>query len=311
MIKVSIIIANNLVNWSFPKQVLRRGLEVIVVNNGITGPGNACKARNKGARQAIGEYLLFLDNDTLVKKGWLDRVVKFMDKHPEVGAGQLKLLKIDNNQFDSAGEKITGNGFLAERAQGAKDRGQFDQPEPIFSGKGAAMLVRRKIFEKIQGFDEDYGYYWEEPDLFWRVWKSGNRVVFLWMGMVRHVYNSQQKPLPKEVAANTVYLGCRNHYLTIIKNAVGWRLPWMLLWVGLAWLNLEIMFLIKGKWQQALAIERATFWIIFRLGSVIKKRQWVQKNLKSSDGWMKQVLASRGWNWYVGKGLAYISGREF
>ena len=306
MIKASVIVANHWPDYQFPQAGKESWLEVIVVNS-----TNPCWARNEGAKKAKGKYLVFLDNDTQVAKGWLDRVVKFMDKHKEVGAGQLKLLKIDNNQFDSAGEKITGNGFLVERSQGVKDRGQFDQDEAIFSGKGAAMLVRRKIFEKIQGFDEDYGYYWEEPDLFWRVWKSGNRVAFLWMGTVRHAYNSKQKPLPKEVAAKTVYLGCRDQYLTISKNAVGWRLPWMLLWVGLAWLNLEIMFLIKGKWPQVWAIERAWFWLVGHFKVVMKKRRWVQKNLKSSDGWMKQVLASRGWNWYVGKGLAYITGKVF
>ena len=59
VIKASVIVANNLANWSFPKQVLGPGLEVIVVNNGIDGPGNPCWARNQGAKKAKGKYLVF------------------------------------------------------------------------------------------------------------------------------------------------------------------------------------------------------------------------------------------------------------
>ncbi|MCX6816278.1 MAG: glycosyltransferase family 2 protein [Candidatus Beckwithbacteria bacterium] len=302
MIKVSIIIANNLANWSFPKQGLGPGLELIVVNNGIIGPGNPSKARNDGASQAKGKYLVFLDNDTQVKKGWLDQVVKFMDKQPKVGAGQLKLLRMGSNKFDSAGDLLTNNGFLVERAREAEDRGQFDKADKIFSGKGAAMIVRKNVFAKIGGFDETYVYYWEEPDLCWRIWQSGYEVRFLWMGQVYHSYGTKAKPIPKVPAAGQVYLACRNQLMTIIKNAFGWRRWRMLFWVSLSWLGLEIMFVIKGKWRQAWAIERAWFWLLWH---------WPKQQLKGNDQWLEQVTIKRDWEWYIGKGLAFISGRGF
>lgn len=301
MIKVSIIIANNLAHWSFPKQVLGPGLEAIVVNNGITGPGNPCKARNDGARKAKGKYLVFLDNDVTVKKGFLDKAINYLNQHPQVGAGLLKLLRSGTNKFDSAGELITTNGFLVERARRAEDKGQFDRDEVIFSGKGAGLVINKKVFEQIGGFDENYVYYWEEPDLLWRVWQAGYEVRFLWMAKAYHDYGTKLKPIPKQPAAGQVYLACRNQLMTIIKNARTRRLK-MLFWVGLSWLGLEIMFLFKGQWQRVWAIERAWFWLLFH---------WPKQRIKGSDRWLEQVTIKRNWQWYMGKCLAYISGREF
>lgn len=337
--KVSVIIANHRADKLFFNTVesvlksLPSWAELIVVNNGMKAKesdkvrrwlkgkpvklinlqtGNPAKARNAGVRASQGKYLVFLDNDTQVKQGWLDKVVGYMEENKRVGAGQLKLLRLDRKKvFDSAGDKLTSNGFLAERAREAEDKGQFDQAEPIFSGKGAAMLVRRKVFDKIGGFDEDYVYYWEEPDLFWRVWKVGYEVRFLWMGTVYHAYGTKDKPIPKVPVSSQVFLAYRNQVMTVWKNAVGWTRWRMLFWVGLSWVGLEVFFLLKGKWQQAWAIERAIFWLVRNRGRVARKRSWVQKNLKSDDEWMKQVMIKQGWGWYVGKGMSYVLGRPF
>ncbi|KKS79558.1 MAG: Glycosyl transferase family 2 [Candidatus Beckwithbacteria bacterium GW2011_GWA2_43_10] len=301
VIKASVIIANNLAHWSFPKQVLGPGLEVIVVNNGINEPGNPCRARNYGARKAKGKYLVFLDNDVTVKKGFLNKAINYLDQHPKVGAGLLKLLRSGTNKFDSAGELITANGFLVERARRAEDQGQFDKADKIFSGKGAGLVIRKEVFNRIGGFDENYVYYWEEPDLLWRVWQAGYEVRFLWMAKAYHDYGTKLKPIPKQPAAGQVYLACRNQLMTIIKNAQKYRLR-MLFWVSLSWLGLEIMFVIKGKWQQAWAIERAWWWLL---------RHWPKQQAKGDDQWLKQVMIKQDWQWYLGKCLAYISGKEF
>ena len=296
MIKASVIVANHWPDYQFPKAGKESWLEVIVVNS-----TNPSWARNEGAKKAKGKYLVFLDNDTQVKKGWLDKVIKFMDQHSKVGAGQLKLLRMGSNKFDSAGDLITNNGFLAERAREVEDQGQFDKAEKIFSGKGAAILVRKDVFAKINGFDEAYVYYWEEPDLFWRVWQVGYEVRFLWMGTVYHNYGTKAKPIPKQPAAGQVYLACRNQLMTIIKNAQSRRLR-MLFWVSLSWLGLEIMFVIKGKWKQAWAIERAWWWLV---------KHWPKQRRKSNDQWLEKLLVKKDLSWYLGKGAGYVSGRPF
>ena len=338
-VKVSVIIVNH--NWdklfkNTINSICNKGrtfvtMELIVINNGLCGDmaskvdkwlkgkpvrllqiqeANPSRARNIGAKVARGKYLLFLDNDTKLGEG-LDRVVSYLDKHSRVGAGQLKLLRTGESKFDSAGEMVSRNGFLVERAREAKDEGQFDHDDLIFSGKGAGMVVRRDVFEKVGGFDEAYVYYWEEPDLFWRVWKSGYEVRFLYMGVVEHAYGTKLKPIPKETAVRQTYLACRNQVMTVYKNGVGWIRVKMLIRIGLCWLGLELLFLVRGKWRHVWAIERATFWWIGNVFKLIRKRRWIKKNLKSDDKWMERVLVKRGVGWYAGKAFAYISGRPF
>ena len=338
--KVSVIIANHRFDELF-KATIRSllqvpYLELIVVNNGLDGEragkvqawlkgknvrllqiqgGNPSKARNVGAGVAKGKYLLFLDNDTKLVGG-LDKVVGYLDKHPKVGGGQLKLLRMKINKgrflvYDSAGEMLTRNGFLVERAREVEDKGQFDKPDLIFSGKGAAMMVRKDVFEKIKGFDQDYIYYWEEPDLMWRVWKSGFGVRFLYMGVVEHAYGTKLKPIPKQTATDQVYLACRNQMMTILKSAEGKSRRRMILKAGLSWLGLQGMFLLRGQWQHNMSVERAFLWLMFHSGVVRRKRKWIRKHLPSNDEWMKRVLVERDWKWYVGKALAYVSGRPF
>lgn len=362
LVKVSIIIANH--NWDelfrkTVKSVLRaltvtnQQVEVIVVSNGMgvggvdgiekaekvrqylqgkpvrllqLQEGNPCKARNLGAKIAEGKYLVFLDNDTWVEEGWLDRVVKYLDKHPRVGGGQLKLLRTKNllvtNQqverrvirrwvYDSAGEMITKDGFLVERAREAEDEGQFDQADLIFSGKGAGLVVRRSVFEKVGGFDEDYIYYWEEPDLFWRIWKAQYEVRFLWMGVLYHAYGTKLKPVPRVPMEAQVYLACRNQVMTILKNGEGSYRRRMLVRVGFSWLGLGSLFLLRGRLKQAWAVKRAWQWLVWHWGEIKEKRRWISGEFKSDDGWIERLLVERDFKWYLGKAKAYISGKPF
>lgn len=295
MIKASIIVANNRSDYQLPKLGQNPKLEVIVVDS-----GNPSWARNKGAKQAKGKYLVFLDNDVVVKKGFLDKVIVYLDQHSQVGAGQLKLLRMGSNKFDSAGDLLTGWGFLAERAREAADKGQFDKADKIFSGKGAAIIVRKNVFKKIGGFDASFIYYWEEPDLFWRVWRLGYQVRFLWMGQAWHAYGTKLKPIPKVPATTVVYLSCRNQLKTIIKNAPDKYFKKMLTGVILAWIGLGVLFFIKGNWRQAGAVIKALSQIKLKSG----KREKAQL-------WLDQLLVRQAWYWYLGKGASYVTGKPF
>ena len=116
----------------------------------------AAKARNRGVKQASGEYLFFVDNDTVVRTGWNKEIGNFFERNKDTGAAQVKLLKMHTSKYDSAGEMISSLGFLVERARRADDIGQFDQEEEIFSGKSAGMIIRREVFKDLGGFDSDY-----------------------------------------------------------------------------------------------------------------------------------------------------------
>jgi glycosyltransferase involved in cell wall biosynthesis len=127
---------------------------------------------------ARGQYLLFLNNDTLVKPGWLDELVQTFEQVPNVGIAGSKLLFPDG-KLQEAGGIIwrLGDGWNWGRGR--------DPNEPAFSFlrdadwvSGAALMIERPLFEQLGGFDEYYApAYYEDTDLAFRVRALGKRVV--------------------------------------------------------------------------------------------------------------------------------------
>lgn len=289
-----------------------RLLKIVALAQNV-GPA---EGRNLGVKKSQSQHLVFLDHDTEVGEDWLSRPLAYLENHPQIGAAQLKILKMSTDRvYDSAGEKLTNFGFLSERARSAEDVGQFDKVEDIFSGKTAAMIVQREVFNKIGGFDEDYFMYWEEPDLCWRIWKLGYRVVFLPRGKVWHAYGTKEKKVSPAWDTQITYLGCRNQIATIAKNGVGWQGLRMFLAVLSIWTILFLMFIARSDFKKARAVLSAFGYLLANRKTLLNKRAELKKRLGSqfaSDKyWFDRVQDKRGLSWYWGKGLAYLTGKPF
>lgn len=299
----------NLIKKKFGRQ---KNLRLIAFKKNV-GP---IVGRNIAAAKSQGKYLVFLDYDTEVGQNWLNWAIDYLDHHPKIGAGQLKILKMGSNHlYDCAGEKLTEFGFLVERARGVKDLGQFDQVKKIFSGKSAAMIIKRNVFEKVGGFDNDLFMYWEEPDICWRIWKAGFEVVFLPQGLAWHAYGTTAKPISKAHLNWITQQGCRNQFTTIIKHATGIYLFKMLLATTLIWLAFLVIFLIRLNFSKAKAILKAFSWLATHPLFLIKKRVELKKRLGEKffqdQLWLPKVIVQKDLRWYFGKAWAYLEGRPF
>ena len=133
---------------------------------------------NAGAAAAKGKYLLFLNNDTLVRDGWLDELVETFEQVPNIGIAGSKLL-FEDGKLQEAGGIIwrLGDGWNWGRGR--------DPAEPMFSYlrdvdwvSGAALMIEAEVFQSLGGFDPIFapGYY-EDTDLAFRVRALGKRVV--------------------------------------------------------------------------------------------------------------------------------------
>ena len=162
----------------------------LVKNDQNYGYAGGC---NRGAGAADGEFVVFLNNDTVQDHHWLDGLVDFMNLNPNVAAVQPKILNFfEREKFDYAGGAggwldvlgfpfVRGRVFLEREA----DEGQYDKMRPIFWASGTAIMVRKYDFETAGGFDETFFAHQEEIDLCWRfhlmgreVWSSPGSVVF-------------------------------------------------------------------------------------------------------------------------------------
>lgn len=261
--------------------------------------------RNIGAQHATGKYLFFLDLDTTVQKGWHREIVDYFTIHKNTGVAQPKILIKDTEKFDYAGDLLGPFGFLIERSLSAKDAGQFDRPDLIFSMKGAGMIMRAKTFQEVRGFDKDYEYLWEEPDLTWRAWLRGYEVRFLPSVTIWHAYGAKKKQYYFD--NKVFYRGCRNTITTHIKNLGTINLFKILPLNIFCWLLLSLLFLIKFDFPKSWALLMGIASNILILPKTLKKRRTIQRNRRINDEYLfSKVGDKKSMGYYVNKAYTYI-----
>jgi GT2 family glycosyltransferase len=161
----------------------RGGFEVIVVDNGSEEPDARAippeldrvkvipseenigfgAANNRGAAQARGDILLFLNTDTQLTGPILADVEDHFRTHPKCGIAGLALSNADGTAQPSSGR------FPTVRSEWRTKRRVNLSDQQADWVTGAALAVRRDVFEMMGGFDERFFLYFEDIDLFRRV----------------------------------------------------------------------------------------------------------------------------------------------
>ena len=150
-------------------------------NRGFTG---AC---NRGMREAAGEFVALLNNDTEVETDWAAQVIKALDENPEVGIVACKMLMHDQRErFHTAGDFFAIDGSAGNRGFGEIDHGQYDRGDYVFSACGGAAVYRRGMLEEIGFLDDDFFFLLEDVDIAWRAQLAGYAVWFAPGAVVYH-----------------------------------------------------------------------------------------------------------------------------
>ncbi|SFP88755.1 Glycosyltransferase, GT2 family [Amycolatopsis arida] len=144
-------------------------------------------ACNLGAEHARGELLMFLNNDTEVRPGWLDNLVDTLDTRPDVGLVGAKLVYPDGRLQECGGIIWSdGTGWNYGRGEPA-DEPHFQTVRDVDYCSGAAILVRREVFDRVGGFDARYApAYYEDTDLAFAVRAAGMRTLVQPASVVVH-----------------------------------------------------------------------------------------------------------------------------
>jgi GT2 family glycosyltransferase len=150
----------------------------IIRNEENRGFAAAC---NQGAGAARGELLLFLNNDTEATPGWLPAFVRPLRREPGVGIVGARLVYPDR-RIQHAGCLLVDNRDAGEIENHHRFRGEPEdgpgvlEPRDLNAVTGAALLIRREVFEAAGGFDEGYWNGHEDIDLCLRVKEAGWRI---------------------------------------------------------------------------------------------------------------------------------------
>lgn len=150
------------------------------------------KGNNAAIRMAKGRYVLLLNSDTVVEKGAVEKMVRFMDAHSKAGASTCKLI-LSSGRIDPASHRGFPTPFAAisyflgleKLFPASKLFGQYHQGYKDFSTahaidvpSGAFFLVRQQTIREVGLLDEDYFMYGEDIDWAYRIKQQGWEIWF-------------------------------------------------------------------------------------------------------------------------------------
>ena len=230
-------------------------------NKGFAEPNNI------GSKIAKGDHLLFLNNDTVVTPNFISELVKVMEHDKKIAICQSLLLKPDGS-VDSSGDFIDKLGVVYN------SKTKTDEIREISSARGASMLIRRSVFEKLCGFDEKFFVSFEDVDLGWRTWILGYHVVLIPTSVVYHYGGTTVEKIKSEIA----FHGFKNQLAMKITNFEP----------ILAIKNLIKFFIIYGTREMKI-------WFDYKLHGITKRSSTKYENNIAPKPSFKIIFTSIWW----------------
>lgn len=270
-----VIVVDNMSNDNSADEVKEKFPTINLLKTGSNiGYSGGC---NFGAKHAQGEYIIFLNNDTLHTKNWIEELVNFLENNPQVGAAQPKILNaINREMFDYAGG---AGGFIDKYCfpfvRGRlfntleKDINQYRNPKKIFWASGAAFIIRKRLLEELDYFDNIYFAYMEEIDLCWRLQSLGWSVWYVPSSLVYH-YGKQTI---KENSFKSHYFNHRNSWILFFKNSHSFENGLLIFKRYILDHMAAIYSILILDFNRFLAIFASHLWIIYNCRTLFHSRK--------------------------------------
>lgn len=217
---------------------------------------------NLAIKEASGDYLFLVNNDTEFTPGLIESLVSILDSQPKVGAISPKILYFDKpNTIQYAGftrmNMNTGRNLCIGQME--QDLGQYDKAAgPTGFVHGAAMMIRNEAIKKAGQMPELFFLYYEEMDWCEKIRKAGYEI---WIEPKAHIYHKESMSVGKNSLLKEYFM-CRNRILFIRRNA-----PWL---------------------------SRYIFY--FHLLFLVAPRNLLSYSLKGRKGYSRQFIRGIWWN---------------
>lgn len=218
--------------------------------------------RNRCAREAKGEIVAYLDDDSKAQPGWLKQIAEFFDEHPEAYSVGGKITPYFLTGIPDWYSKYFF-GLVGHFDQGRRTKPLTGQRYPC----GANMAFRKKVFDEIGYFNTALGRSGkgllanEEKDIYLRILKHGKKVFYLPEVSVLHAVESNK--FDKDyVRRHSMGIGggerlrLKGNGFALAKKLAEYIAKW-----GYAAVY-GLGFLIKGQWSRFYMLERFRWWVI-------------------------------------------------
>ena len=231
---------------------------------------------NFGAKYSKGDYILFLNNDTIHSVDFIEPLINFLEKNQDVSSVQPKIKNYYKKKYfdyaGAAGGFIDKYGFMfcAGRIFDSFEsaEGNYTEDMEVFWASGASLFIDTKSWKEISGLDSDFFAHMEEIDLCWRLKNRGYKVGICGTSDVYHLGGGT---LSKS-SSQKVYLNFRNNLLLLHKNERGFAPLFILkrlILDGIA----AFRFLLKLEFTFFYAVFKAHLVFYSMIPSTLRKRK--------------------------------------
>jgi GT2 family glycosyltransferase len=214
---------------------------------------------NLGMKVARGHFFFLLNNDTVLLPGFMEPIIDFMLAHPDAGMASPKVLYPNAKILQYVGathiNPFTGRGKIMGLME--QDNGQYNSCYKTQLAHGAALIVPRKVVEKVGLMPEVYFLYYEEHDWCEMVKRAGFSMYYIGTSKVLHkesVSTGSGSPL------KTYYL-TRNRLLFMRRNFHGFPFVFgMVFFFTISIAKNSAMYVLKGQFNLLKAFYRGIGW---------------------------------------------------
>jgi GT2 family glycosyltransferase len=176
----------------------------VITNNENVG---FARANNQGLEVSIGDFLLLLNPDTVVKSGAIRTVLEFMKNTPDAGLATCRLLNPNGSlqksirPFPTVKENLLKALFIGKLLYWQYWKKTYYKPEPVEIDycTGAFMMVRRQALGDMPLLNPEFFMYAEEKDLAFRLKKLGWNSYFVPFGEVIHYGGASTNQMPEDM----------------------------------------------------------------------------------------------------------------
>lgn len=202
---------------------------------------------NWGMRQAKGEFIFIVNNDTVLTPDIIQKLLQPFDQNPAIGIVCPKIKYFDDQRIIQYAGFRPMNPFTGRTSAVGDlepDNGQYDVAGPTFGAHGCAMMVKKEVIEKTGMFPEKFFLYYEEWDWSARILKAG---FLIWYQSEATIFHKESMTVGKENPMKVYYL-TRNRILYMRRNSSPFHLLVFSLFFGIFTIPKTILFdLINGR----------------------------------------------------------------
>lgn len=175
-----------------------------------------CKAVNTGIEASDTPYVILLNNDLTVERGFVRAMEESLrsDAKAFSAGAQMRMMR-EPDKIDSAGDYYCALGWAYDYGKGRKASDRYLRPREIFAACGGAAIYRKSVFDEIGLFDERHFAYLEDVDIGYRARIYGYRNLYAPKAVVYHAGSGASG---SKYNAFKVNLSSANNIYLIVKN---------------------------------------------------------------------------------------------